>query len=358
MILSSRSASPARVGARCLEVRFAPDAPVDPVEHQTMQEAWAQPRAAGMAVVPRGVGMGGKAPMSRLVPPLAIMAAWLHAVAPAAAQTQSVVHLEETTASPALGRGLPHVVYTPPGYDPAGPAPASVYLLHGTRSRGVEWITMAKAQATLDRLILGGQLRPVVVVMPDAQNSWYVDSKAVGGPGDYETAIARDLVAQIESKWHTAPTRARRAIAGISMGGFGALRIGFAHPQLYAAAASMSGAFWLRSDQARLPPDVARRIFQGAFGDPIERARFEALGPLGMAAKLNGAAPPSLFLIAGREDHFQTLPESRALAAALAERSIQVEIDDVPGGHEWGTWEISLEPVLMFIERAFRAAGN
>ena len=296
--------------------------------------------------------------MTRLVPALAVMAAWLHAAAPSAAQTQSMVHLKEAAPSPALGRGLPHVVYTPPGYDPAGAALASIYLLHGTRSKGAEWITMAKAQETLDRLILGGQLRPVVVVMPDAQNSWYVDSNSVGGPGDYDTAISRDLVAEIERKWHTAPRRARRAIAGISMGGFGALRIGFAHPQIYAAAASMSGAFWLRSDQSRLPPDVARRIFQGAFGDPIERSRFEALGPLGMAAKLDGATPPALFLIAGREDRFQTMPESRALAAALAERSIHADIAEVPGDHEWGTWEISLEPVLLFIERAFRAAGN
>lgn len=296
--------------------------------------------------------------MRRLALSPAITAAWLLTAAPEAAQAQSVIHLEESAASPALGRSLPHVVYTPPGYDPSGAALASIYLLHGTRSQGAEWITMAKAQATLDRLILGGQLRPVVVVMPDARNSWYVDSKEVGGPGDYDTAISRDLVAEIERKWHTAPSRARRAIAGISMGGFGALRIGFAHPQLYAAAASMSGAFWLRSDQSRLPPDVARRIFQGAFGDPIERARFEALGPLGMAAKLNGATPPALFLIAGREDRFQTLPESRALAAALAERSIHADIADVPGDHDWGTWEISLEPVLLFIERAFRAGDQ
>ncbi len=296
--------------------------------------------------------------MFRLIPRAALFVAWLHAASAATAQTPSMVLFDETAASPALGRGLPHVVYTPPGYDPAGPALASVYLLHGTRSQGAEWITMAKAQATLDRLILHRQLRPVVVVMPDARNSWYVDSLSVGGPGDYDTAITRDLVVQIERKFNTAPSRARRAIAGISMGGFGALRIGLAHPRLYAAAASMSGAFWLRSDQARLPPEVARRIFQGAFGDPIERARFEALGPLGMAAKLDGATPPALFLIAGREDRYQTLPESRALVAALAERAIPAELADVPGDHDWGTWEISLEPVLLFIERAFRAAGS
>ena len=82
--------------------------------------------------------------MTRLHAIPVFLAAWLFGTAPVTAQESSSVHLEEEAASPALGRPLPYVVYTPPGYDPAGPALASIYLLHGTRSKGVEWITMAK----------------------------------------------------------------------------------------------------------------------------------------------------------------------------------------------------------------------
>ncbi|MBL8703012.1 MAG: prolyl oligopeptidase family serine peptidase [Alphaproteobacteria bacterium] len=263
---------------------------------------------------------------------------------------------ERSIASPALGRDLPHVVYTPPPETVRGRTPALVLLLHGTVSRGGDWITMAKAAETLDRLIAAGRLRPVVALMPDAGNSWYVDSAALGGPGDYQRAILDDLLPAIEKQWRTDPRREARAVAGISMGGFGALRFAFARPELFVAAASMSGAFWTRSDQRTRPPEIVARIFQGAFGTPFDRDRFVALSPLGEAARLDPARAPAVMFIAGREDRFRTLEESRDLAARFAERGIASDIAEVPGDHDWGTWERSLEPVLLFIERAFAAA--
>lgn len=270
----------------------------------------------------------------------------------AVATARAEVH-ESSIASAALGRDLPHVVYTPPPETLRGATPALILLLHGTVSRGNDWITMAKAAETLDRMIRAGSLRPVVAVMPDAGNSWYVDSAALGGPGDYQRAILDDLLPAIEKRWNTDARRESRAIAGISMGGFGALRLAFARPELFVAAASMSGAFWTRSDQRTRPPEVIARIFQGAFGTPFDRDRFVALSPLGEALRLDPRRAPAVMFIAGRDERFRSLEESRDLAARFAERGIAVEVADVAGDHDWGTWERSLEPVLSFVERSF-----
>lgn len=282
---------------------------------------------------------------------LAVLCVFVTAITTAA---RAEVH-EAHVASVALGRDLPHVVYTPPPETLRGQPPALLLLLHGTVSRGSDWITMAKAAETLDRMIKAGQLRPVVAVMPDAGNSWYVDSAALGGPGDYQRAILDDLLPAIEKRWHTDARREARAIAGISMGGFGALRFAFARPELFVAAASMSGAFWTRSDQRTRPPEVITRIFRGSFGTPFDRDRFVALSPPGEAMRMDPARAPAVMFIAGRDERFRSLEESRDLAARFAAHGIAAEIADVAGDHDWGTWERSLEPVLSFIERAFAA---
>jgi len=129
---------------------------------------------------------------------------------------------EESFASPALAAPLRYWIYLPPDYPSLkGPLPVA-YLLHGAKGEGADWVHAGHVRDTADRMIAGGKLRPLILVMPDAQNSWYVDSKAAGGVGDYETAIGRDLLAWIEGHYNVSRDGSGRAIAGISMGGFGA----------------------------------------------------------------------------------------------------------------------------------------
>src|SRR5258708_4453210 len=121
---------------------------------------------------------------------------------------------------------------------------------HGATGNHQEWLHTGYLRETLDAMIADGRVEPMVAVMPEAGNSWYVDSKSVNGPGDYETAIAEDLVAEIDKTLRTKPGRWARGIGGLSMGGFGALRLAFREPFRYGAVASFSGAFW-----ASLHPD-------------------------------------------------------------------------------------------------------
>lgn len=208
-------------------------------------------------------------------------------------------------------------------------------------------------KATVDRLIAERRIQPTLVVLPAAGNSWY----AAGG---IESALVRELPAEIEKRWGTRAHRLGRAVAGNSMGGFGALRFAFGHPERYAAAASMSGAYWTRirpgmtidaSMEARL-----LRVFDGSFGAPFDAPRFLAQSPMAMAERA-AASPfrPPVYLTVGRNDRFGLAGEQDAVASELRRMGHDVTAETTEGDHDWGTWEAALPDVLEFLARHLRA---
>src|SRR5579859_5371134 len=112
---------------------------------------------------------------------------------PLRAQTSaSEIREDEHFASAALGRDLAYALYLPPGRDAPGRRFPTLYLLHGVDGNHREWLEEGHLRESLDRLIGVGAVAPMIVVMPDGDNSWYVDSKGLGGPGDYASAIGQD----------------------------------------------------------------------------------------------------------------------------------------------------------------------
>ena len=106
---------------------------------------------------------------------------------------------DATFHSAALNAPLPVNIYRPDGAPPENGWPV-LYLLHGHDGDQNSWRDLGNIEKTLDTLIAAGAIRPLVVVMPGVKNSWYVDSAAVGGPGDYETALTGDLRHQMEKR--------------------------------------------------------------------------------------------------------------------------------------------------------------
>ncbi len=146
------------------------------------------------------------------------------------AVAQGTVHQSRQFDSPALGQPLAYSIYLPEGYgDASAPFPV-LYLLHGRGGGETDWIKAGGVGRTADRLIASGRIAPLVIVMPDGSDSWYVNSKARGGPGDFETAIGKDLEAYIETAYKIHTDREGRAIAGLSMGGCLALRLAEQRP--------------------------------------------------------------------------------------------------------------------------------
>ena len=286
---------------------------------------------------------------------LAVLWAPLPALVHPAAAAQSETREDEHFTSRALGGELPYALYLPPGYAASSERYPVLYLLHGVDGNHHEWLQDGHVRQSLDLLIRNGLVEPMIVVMPEGANSWYVDSKNVGGPGDYASAIGDDLREHIDATLRTKPEPRRRGIGGLSMGGFGALRLAFQQPFRYVAAASFSGAFW-----ARLKPDsqlgsFADRIFTGAFGHPFDAKRFLEQSPLTTVDTLvNVKDPPAVFLTVGDRDRYKLYADTFQLFIHMRELGLPVDMRMTGGDHDWDTWSDELRDALLFFDAKFR----
>jgi S-formylglutathione hydrolase FrmB len=268
-----------------------------------------------------------------------------------ASETREAEHL----ASRALGRDLLYSLYLPPGYGRGEQRYPTLYLLHGVDGNQLEWLHDGAVRQTLDRLIRDGRIAPMIVVMPEGDNSWYVDSKSIGGPGDYATAIADELVAEIDATLSTKAGPRHRGIGGLSMGGFGALRLAFQQPFRFVAAASFSGAFWARLTPESELGDWSDRIFKGSFGHPFDARRFLAQSPLPMVETLAVAKdPPPVFLTVGDHDRFKLYLDTFQLFRQMRDAGLPVEMRMTGGDHDWETWASELPDAVLFFDRQFR----
>nr|PZN62240.1 MAG: esterase [Pseudomonadota bacterium] len=139
-------------------------------------------------------------------------------------------------------------VYLPPGYAGSNKRYPVVYFLHGYAVTAEIYANeVLRIPASMDAAIAGGA-REVIVVMPDAftlfGGSFYSSSPVIG---DWESFIAKDLVGYIDSHYRTLAKRESRGLAGHSMGGYGTLRIGMKHPEVFGALYAMSSAVDLRT---------------------------------------------------------------------------------------------------------------
>jgi len=136
--------------------------------------------------------------------------------------------------SAALDREMKYRILLPCGYQTGSRRFPVLYLLHGLYGDYLNWDTRTNLERCAQRYEL-------IVVMPDAGDSWYTNS-ATDPKDKFEDYIAKDLVAEIDGKFRTLRSRHARAIAGLSMGGYGALKIALRYHDDFAFAGSLSGA--------------------------------------------------------------------------------------------------------------------
>jgi enterochelin esterase family protein len=251
--------------------------------------------------------------------------------------------------SAALGRELRYAIYLPPGYDYDQRHYLTVYLLHGYSGDHTNWVRLGEAARTADSLIGADSIPPVILVMPDGRNSWYVDSDPGSGSGAYETAIVEDLIRHIDGQYRTISERRGRMIAGLSMGGYGALHLAFKHPELFGAAASLSGALWTGE------PDRLG-LLEGAFGEPFDPEVWARENPFAWVSRpkeLDLRLPT--YLTVGDDDRLALYRGAVDFYAALARAEMRAELRITDGGHGWGVWAAALRETLLFFSQVFQS---
>ena len=289
--------------------------------------------------------------MLRYAVALSGLLAGLLAFASAGADAQGVVERNQTAWSPALGRAIEYNLYRPATPPTGGERWPVIYLLEGRPSVS-DWLDQGGLVEIMDRAIADGAIPPTLVVTPVAPYSWYVDNPDPGGQGLMKTAIVRDLVATVDQRFPTAACREGRAVGGLSMGGYGALLFAIDAPEVFSAAISLAGAVSPpidRNDVARLKR--ADAFYDGAFGRPLDRERFNAWNLFTRLRALEkGAAPqPDVYLSIGDRDRGGLLQNTTRLHVALLRAGVDSTFRIGPGQHDWETWRREFATSLTWL---------
>jgi S-formylglutathione hydrolase FrmB len=265
------------------------------------------------------------------------------------------------------------MVWLPPSYttQPRRRYPVAFYL-HGAWGNEMDWLRVGRLAGTLDSLVAAG-VPEMIVVMPDGDDGFYTTWNFLGDwagcrrnrmpdeePADsycvpwphYDDYIARDLVAFVDRRYRTIADRRSRGIAGLSMGGYGAIALALAYPDVFSAAASHSGVLApargggrIEIPRGRFDLDSLRASYQPrlwalkapAFGK--DSIAWAARDPGVLAARLRSNRPelmPALYVDCGTEDFL--LHQNRAFRDAFGGSAGQFLYAEYPGGHTWDYW--------------------
>ena len=245
--------------------------------------------------------------------------------------------------SASLERDMRYRVLFPRDYDQGGRFPV-LYLLHGLYGNYLDWDTRTGLENYARHL-------RILIVMPDAGNSWYTNSATV--PGDkFEDYIVKDLIQQIDDRHPTIRNRDARAVAGLSMGGYAAVKLGLKYPDLFDFAGSLSGALNAGQDLYALQPDFRADLLR-VFGPKGSRTRTDN----NVFVLLNAphqAAYPYFYLACGTSDFF--LATNRAFVRELSSRKIPYEYHEAAGDHNWEYWDRAVQPMLRAMERTMKGS--
>lgn len=235
----------------------------------------------------------------------------------------------------ALNKACSMNVILPDG-EAEGPFPV-FYLLHGLSDDHSIW----GRRTSIERYVRD---IPMIVVMPDGGRSFYCD--AVRGPA-YESHILRDVVGFVDRHFDTIATREGRVIGGLSMGGYGALKLGMKFPELFCSTVSHSGALGItRADPEKIREDM-RTEFPLIFGDNPAGGE-DCL--FGIAERADPNILPAIRIDCGTEDGL--LEANRVFHAHLESLEIAHEYEEFPGAHTWDYWDLHVRKAIAFHRKA------
>jgi len=254
---------------------------------------------------------------------------------PHPATTQTCVRVQDAAFhSSALDREMRYRILLPCVYKSASGRFPVLYLLHGLYGNYMNWDTRTNLERYAGRY-------EMIIVMPDAGDSWYTNS-FTDSKDKFEDYIAKDLVAEIDGRFRTLGSRHARAIAGLSMGGYGALKIALRYPENFAFAGSLSGALNAPLDLADRRPDFREQLLK-VFGPVGSEARKDNnVFSMLQSPPVNDL--PYFYVACGTADTF--LAVNREFAAQLSSRAATYEYHETPGAHAWDYWDRSLPGLL------------
>lgn len=212
--------------------------------------------------------------------------------------------------------------------------PPVLYLLHGLSDDDTTWLRRTSVERYVAPLGLA-------VIMPQVHRSFYND-QAYGGA--YWTFLSEELPGVVAELFRVSDRREDTFVAGLSMGGYGAMRWALNHPERFAAAASFSGAVNITGMRTSRVRQEDPRLYERIFGaEPVP----DSADLFKLIKQVDHDRCPALYVGCGTEDGL--VEDNRAFVRLIEEAGLEVRTSFVPGEHEWGLWDREIQQVLDWL---------
>jgi S-formylglutathione hydrolase FrmB len=268
----------------------------------------------------------------------------------------------KTYASALMGRELRYGLYLPPSYESSGTRRYPVlYFLHGLNENEMRWSTRGETDLLLDRMVADKSVGEFIVAVPaSSTTSFYTNTR--NGAARWEDAIVTEFIPMIESTYRVQAARSTRAISGISMGGYGALKIAMKHPEMFGSVSAHSAALVPDFDTATVTGrrlDQFKALFDGIYGigfaagGALDLSYWNANNPLELARDTSKLQGLRIYFDCGTEDEYGFFAGHKVLADRLAGARYPHTAALYPGDHGWDYAKQHTRNSLQFHWNAF-----
>lgn len=261
-----------------------------------------------------------------------------------------------TIKSSIMGKEMKYSVYLPFDYKTSNRNYPILYLLHGLGDDDSGWVQFGEIAFYADKAIAKGETTPMVIIMPDGLRSFYVNS--ADGKTKYQDYFLKELMPAVENSYRIRKSQRFRAIAGLSMGGYGALNYAIKHPDLFCAAAPLSAAVFTDDEIQNLDDKAYADLGANIYGAGLKaNNRINANNQQNAILKMIDIAPADSlkkvkwYIDCGDDDFL--INGNMAIHAALKTKGIPHTFKVRSGAHNWTYWRTALPNVLQFLGDAF-----
>jgi enterochelin esterase-like enzyme len=273
------------------------------------------------------------------------------------AQPNGKIFEERTVKSTILNHPVRYTIYLPADYDQSERTYPVVYLLHGYTDDNTGWLQFGEVNRYADKAIADGAIPPMIIVMPDADSTWYINS--YDGKEKYEDFFIKEFMPAIEKSYRIKAEKRYRGVAGLSMGGYGTLIYSIKYPDLFSAAAPLSAAVFDDDAITTMPDESWARTHGQLFGrglkgkDRLTKAWYDNSILKIIETKSADELRKVRYWIDCGDDDFLAKGNS-LLHIALLEKRVPHEYRVRNGAHNWTYWRTGITEALQFIGDSFR----
>lgn len=254
--------------------------------------------------------------------------------------------------SAAMNKTYKAAVVLPDSYSKSKTNYPVMYLLHGAYGHFRDWLKSTPNKMLVHNL---ADQYNIIIVMPEGETfSFYLDSPVNKG-SQFETHITQEVIQKIDKTYRTVANKNGRVITGLSMGGHGALYLSTRHPELFAAAGSMSGAVDMGGIRNRDTPEKINKLMEPVFGpEGASQEVYDSHAVIGMLDKIK-ANNLDLLIDCGVDDFL--IEPNRELHRRMVYAKIAHDYIERPGAHTWEYWENALPYHVLFFDKIFKKNG-